>query len=159
MACICFYRYERRQNGTLLLGTDLGISTYTGYQDNGQSYRFKYFSPSLTFGDPSRLKFIKKIKPTVVGASGEVASIKFAYDFKETFQSVTFNVPDTAVSSEFNVAQFNIDKFSESTQAATQKSLNTSGSGSTVVGLGADIDGFLLSLQEINILALIGKTV
>jgi hypothetical protein len=40
-----------------------------------------------------------------------------------------------------------------------RKALNATGSGSTVVvGLEADIDGNALSLQEINILALIGKT-
>jgi hypothetical protein len=155
-----FTSYERRQSGTLFVGSSKGISTYTGFQDDGASYRFKYYSPSLTFGDPSKLKFIKKIKPTVVGASGEIASIKYAYDFKESYQSVTFNVPNVATSSEYNVAEFNIDEYSESTQSATQKRLNATGSGTTVVvGLEADIDGFSLSLQEINILALIGKTV
>ena len=155
-----FTAYERRQNGTLFVGSSKGISTYTGFQDDGASYRFKYYSPSLTFGDPSKLKFIKKIKPTVVGASGEIASIKYAYDFRESYQSVTFNIPNVATSSEYNVAEFNIDEYSESSQSATQKRLNATGSGSTVVvGLEADIDGFSLSLQEINILALIGKTV
>lgn len=60
MAFICFTSYERLEDGTLYVGTVDGISEYKGYQDNTDSYRFKYYSPSLTFGDPSRLKFIKK---------------------------------------------------------------------------------------------------
>jgi hypothetical protein len=135
------------------------ISEYKGYQDNGESFRFKYYSPSLTFGDASKLKFIKKIKPTIIGASGEVASIKFAYDFDETYRSVAFNVPSAGAGAEFNVAKFNIDEYSGTTQQVVRKALNATGSGSTVVvGLEADIDGNALSLQEINILALIGKT-
>ncbi len=52
-----FTSYARKEDGTLLIGNGNGISTYTGYQDNGESYRFKYYSPGLTFGDPSRLKY------------------------------------------------------------------------------------------------------
>jgi hypothetical protein len=44
--------------------------------------------------------------------------------------------------------------------STTRKALNASGNGSTiVVGLEADINGSALSLQEINILALLGRTV
>jgi hypothetical protein len=44
--------------------------------------------------------------------------------------------------------------------STTRKALNAGGSGSTVVvGLEADVNGSALSLQEINILALVGKTV
>jgi len=155
-----FSAYERLQNGKLYVGSDQGISEYKGYQDNGESFRFKYYSPSLTFGDASKLKFIKKIKPTIIGASGEVASIKFAYDFDGTYRSVAFNVPSAGAGAEFNVAKFNIDEYSGTTQQVVRKALNATGSGSTVVvGLEADIDGNALSLQEINILALVGKTV
>ena len=41
---------------------------------------------------------------------------------------------------------------------ANQKVVNATGNGTTVVvGLEADINGSALSLQEINVLALIGK--
>ena len=44
-------------------------------------------------------------------------------------------------------------------ELTNQRSLNAVGSGTTVVvGLESDINGFALSLQEINLLALIGKT-
>jgi hypothetical protein len=73
---------------------------------------------------------------------------------------VAFNIPSAGVASEFNVAQFNIDEYSGTTQQVVRKALNATGSGSTVVvGLEADINGNALSLQEINILALVGKTV
>ena len=160
-----FTAYERLEDGTLYIGSDQGISTYSGYQDNNQSYRFRYYSPSLTFGDPSRLKFIKKIKPTIIGSDNATAFIKLAYDFSETYKNVTFTIPQATTVAEFNVNEFGansspLSEFSGESKQIIKKGLNGSGSGSTVVvGLESDINGSELSLQEINILALVGKTV
>ena len=159
-----FTAYERLEDGTLYIGSDQGVSTYSGYQDNNQSYRFRYYSPSLTFGDPSRLKFIKKIKPTIIGSDNAIAFIKLAYDFRETYKNVTFTIPQATTVAEFNVNEFGansspLSEFSGESKQIIRKGLNGSGSGSTVVvGLESDINGSELSLQEINILALIGKT-
>jgi hypothetical protein len=157
-----FTAYERLTNGTLYVGTTNGVSEYKGYSDNGSSYRFKYFSPSLTFGDPSRLKILKKIKPTLVGANSAAVFMKFAYDFGTTFSTTEFTVGDQQPAF-FNVNEFgtNSSPLSEFTggRLTNQRSLNAVGSGtSVVVGLESDINGFALSLQEINLLALIGKT-
>jgi hypothetical protein len=160
-----FTAYERLEDGTLHIGSTEGIGTYSGYQDNGQSYRFKYYSPSLTFGDPSKLKFIKKIKPTIIGPSNATAFIKLAYDFSETYKNVTFTIPQATTVAEFNVSEFGansnpLSQFSGESKQIVRKGLNGSGSGSTVVvGLESDINGSELSLQEINILALLGKTI
>lgn len=157
-----FTAYERLESGELYIGSTEGISQYAGYQDNGQSYRFKYYSPSLTFGDPTKLKFIKKIKPTIIGASNVSAFVKFAYDFSESYKTVTFTIPQSSTVAEFNTstAEFNISEFSSDSKQIIRKGLNGTGSGSTVVvGLESDINGSELSLQEINILALLGKTI
>jgi hypothetical protein len=159
-----FTAYERLEDGTLYIGSTEGISTYSGYQDNNQSYRFRYYSPSLTFGDPSKLKFIKKIKPTIIGSDNATAFIKLAYDFSETYRNVTFTIPQATTVAEFNVNEFGansspLSEFSGESKQIVRKGLNGTGSGSTVVvGLESDINGSELSLQEINILALIGKT-
>ena len=154
-----FTAYERLDDGTLYVGSDQGISTYSGYQDNGESFRFRYYSPSLTFGDASRLKFIKKIKPTIIGSSNADAFIKYSYDFSESYRNVTFRIPAASDVAEYNVAEFNIAEFSGASQQVIRRALNATGSGSTVVvGVESDIDGAELSLQEINILALVGKT-
>ena len=158
-----FTAYARLQDGSLYIGSDDGISEYEGYSDNGTSYRFKYFSPSLTFGDVSRLKILKKVKPTLVGANSATVFMKFAYDFGTAFRTTEFTVGNQ------NPAFFNVNEFgtnssplSEFTggELTNQRSLNAVGNGSTVVvGLESDINGFALSLQEINLLALMGKTV
>ena len=155
-----FKSYGRKSDGTLLIGTSAGIGSYSGYQDNNASYRMRYFSPSLTFGDPSRLKMVKKLRPTLVGGSSTNVSLKWSYDFSEIFSSQNISLGsqnpaffNTGTESEYNVAEFS------GGAEITRKSINANGFGSVVtIGLEADISGEAISIQEINVLSLIGKT-
>ena len=155
--------YDRAEDGTLYIGNSDGICQYTGYSDNNAKYRFKYYSPSLTFGDPTRLKLVKKIKPTLIGSNNASAFIYFGYDFETTYRATEFAIGNQTPAY-FDVNEFgtNSSPLSEFTggELTTQKNLNATGNGATVVvGLEADINGFALSLQEINVQALLGKTV
>ena len=151
-----FSSYARKENGDLLIGTSNGISQYTGYEDNGATYRFKYYSPSLTFGDASRIKILKKLKPTLVGANNASVFIKWAYDFKSNYATAEFTVGDQ-ITGFYGVSEYTTVEFTGGA-LTNQRSLNATGYGtSIVVGLEADIKGSQLSLQEINVMALIGK--
>ena len=151
-----FSSYAREENGDLLIGTSNGISQYTGYEDNGATYRFKYYSPSLTFGDASRIKILKKLKPTLVGANNASVFIKWAYDFKSNYATAKFTVGDQ-ITGFYGVSEYTTVEFTGGA-LTNQRSLNATGYGtSIVVGLEADIKGSQLSLQEINVMALIGK--
>ena len=151
-----FTSFTRLENGTLHIGTTDGISTYTGYSDNGLGYRFKYYSPSLTFGDSSRVKILKKLKPTLVGANNATVFMKWAYDFDTTYATTEFTV-GTQITGFFGESEYTTVEFTGG-QLTNQRSLNTTGYGTSVqVGLESEIDGSPLSLQEINVMALIGK--
>ena len=151
-----FTSFTRLENGTLHIGTTSGISTYTGYSDNGLGYRFKYYSPSLTFGDSSRVKILKKLKPTLVGANNATVFMKWAYDFDTTYATTEFTV-GTQITGFFGESEYTTVEFTGG-QLTNQRSLNTTGYGTSVqVGLESEIDGSPLSLQEINVMALIGK--
>ena len=151
-----FTAYTRLDNGDFYIGTSEGISEYTGYQDNGLGYRFKYYSPSLTFGDSSRIKILKKLKPTLVGANNATVFMKWAYDFKGTYATAEFTVGDQ-ITGFFGESEYTTVEFTGGA-LTNQRSLNATGYGtSVVVGLEAEIDGSQLSLQEINVMALIGK--
>ena len=151
-----FTSYTRQEDGDLLIGTSEGISTYAGYKDNNNSYRFKYYSPSLTFGDSSKIKILKKLKPTLVGANNATVFLKWAYDFKGVYSTAEFTVGDQ-ITGFFGESEFTTVEFTGGA-LTNQKSLNATGYGtSVVVGLEADIDGSQLSLQEINVMALLGK--
>ena len=152
-----FTSYGRKDDGTLLIGTGEGISEYSGYRDNGEPYRFKYYSPGLTFGDPSRLKILKKLRPTIVGANSAIMFLKWAYDFGTFFKTSEFTVGNQ-VTGYFNESEFNSTAEFTGGDLTSRRGINTTGGGGVItIGLEADIDGSGLSLQEINVLALMGK--
>jgi len=153
-----FTCFERKGDGTLLIGSSLGIGEYSGFQDNGGSYRFKYYSPELSFGDPSKLKFLKKLRPTVVGGSGLNVFVKWAYDFGSSYNTAFLTLENESSAEfgkdEYTVAQFTADILT------SKEAVNTNGSGGTLsIGVETNINGEELSIQEINVLALIGKTI
>ena len=153
-----FTSYVRQANGTLLIGSEHGIGKYSGFQDNSNSYRFKYTSPELSFGDPAKLKFLKKLNPTILGGKDSVVTMRWAYNFNSAsaVEEITLVGPTLA---EFNVAEFNEDEFTSGLFIA-RPSVNASGSGGTLsINMESDIDGKEMSLQEINVLALTGKTI
>lgn len=59
----------------------------------------------------------------------------------------------------YNEGEFNIGQFSTGEFVTTALGVNANGSGSSVsINMEADINGEELSLQEINVLALVGRT-
>ena len=146
-----------RIGGDMLIGYAGGIGTYSGYTDDGDAYRLTYKSPELSLGDTAQLKFIKKIRPTLIGDVGQPVTLRWGYDFDSTVGSASFT-PSLAGVAEFGSAQFNIGEFSSGTLAIRQ-SLNANGSGTTVsVTLESDVNGNELSIQEINMLLLTGRS-
>ena len=180
-----FKSYERKPDGTLYIGSAQGVGEYVDYSDNGESYRFRYYSPGLTFGDPSKLKILKKLRPTIVGANSAAVIIYWGYDLTTEYRSTQFTVGNqipfyfsspTNAQDDF-IAAGGLSEYSEPRDAqdepigagglaqftggalTSRRQINTTGGGSVVtIGLESDINGFPLSLQEINVLALIGKT-
>lgn len=161
------------RDGTLLVGTSEGIGEYSGYSDNGNAYDFRYKSPALSFGDSSRLKMIKKIKTTLVGGSGRSATVTWEYDFENQGGSSVFNIPlgslaeydDNPDGLSSGIAEYNdpanpvsdVAEYS-SGRLVTRKSINANGTGEVVsIGINVPINGSEFSVQEMNILATIGK--
>lgn len=154
-----FTCYERKQNGTLLIGSSLGIGLYSGYLDNAKTYRFQYTSPELSFGDITKLKFLKKLRPVIIGGSGADIYTKWSYDFKSASGTSFISLP-TQATAYFNESEFNIGQFSLGELVTSKLSVNANGSGTSLsINMEADINGEELSLQEINVLALLGRTI
>ena len=149
---------SRDVNGTLYIGTTDGICTYDTYLDGASSYVMKYYSPNLTFGDSSRLKILKKMRPTIIGGSGSVINFRWGYDFTGNFKTSSYTLTIAGIS-EYGVDEFGIGEFSSGT-VSTTVNINTTGDGaSVVVGMEAEITGSFVSLQEYNIWSMIGKLV
>ena len=106
--------------------------------------------------DSERIKILKKLKPTLVGANSSVVFMKWAYDFATTYATAEFTV-GTQITGFYGESEYTTVEFTGG-QLTNQRSLNTTGYGTSVqVGLESEIDGSPLSLQEINVMALIGK--
>ena len=154
---INFTSFERATDGTVYIGSSDGIGTYSNYLDNGETYRFKYYSPGLTFGDPSKLKLLKKLKPTIVGGNNSTVFLNWAYDFSTNYSSASYVLNDQ-VPAYFGIAEFNVDAFAGGV-LTNRRAVNATGNGSIItIGMESDINGSAFSIQEINVLALIGKT-
>jgi hypothetical protein len=153
-----FKCFERLRSGTVYIGTSDGVGTYSGYQDKSEAYRFRYYSPGLTFGDPSKTKMLKKIRPTFVNDGNLTISLYWGYDLNDRYSSASLSATGT-VKSYFNVDEFNIAEFAGSA-TNTRKQINTTGAGTIItIGVEADINGSELSIQEINVLALLGRVI
>jgi len=154
-----FTSFSRLEDGTLYIGTTEGISEYKGYTDNDEKFRFKYYSPGLTFGDAARIKMLKKIKPTIVGSNAADVFLKWAYDFSTFYKTERLDLLGGGVVGEYGTSEFNsVAQYTTGDLITSRRNVNATGYGNSVsVGMEADINGFALSLQEINVLAMIGK--
>ena len=149
--------FERLIDGTLYVGTSEGIASYSGYTDGGATYIMKYYSPHLTFGDASKIKFLKKMRPTIIGGNSTTLTFKWGYGFNNSFKSSSVSLENFGAFPFYGQAQFGIAEYSGGSQYIVPN-INTNGSGTNiVVGLEAPVTD-LISLQEFNIYTLIGKT-
>jgi len=152
-----FKSFARDRDGTIYIGTTDGIGKYDGFDDNNLSYIFRYSSPGLTFGDPSKIKILKKIRPTIIGGNNTDIVLSWTYDFSVQANTSRFRVGSTNPAffgvSEYTQAEFSLGDL------ISRKSLNCTGNGTVItVGLQTEVNGTSISLQEMNVLALIGKT-
>lgn len=153
-----FKCFTRDNAGILYVGSELGVGSYSGYTDNGSAYTLTYLSNPLTFGDPSKLKFLKKIIPTVISGASTAAYVKWSYDFSEVYKSELIPIGTFSTAAEYGIAEYGIAEYSSAGSDITKSSINTTGQGTVVtVGIEATISLGSFSLQEFNIQALLGR--
>jgi hypothetical protein len=146
------------RNDTLLIGKAGYIAAYTGYTDNGSSYRYQYFTNHTDFGAPDVTSILKRMSAKVIGGSDQAVSMKWAYDFSGNFYPQTLTIP-TAGTAEYGTAEYG-EADSEYSAGAITTTLMCypTGSGKVVqVGIEADIEGSALSVQKLEVQAKNGK--
>lgn len=150
--CFCY-----KVDGTMLIGKTGYVGQYTGYQDNGSSYRFQYFTNHTDLGAPSYISILKRLSIVVIGGSNQYVTIKWGYDFTGNYQAANVKIPTQGVYY-YGVAEYNTTaEYSGGTSLQTLKVYPT-GSGKVIqTGYEADINGSALSIQKIEIQAKNGK--
>jgi hypothetical protein len=143
---------------SLLIGKAGYIGQYSGYQDNGSSYRFQYFTNHTDLGTPSVSSVLKKLSVVVIGGSNQYITIKWGYDFKENYLAQNSKIPTQGVA-QFGISEYNTAgvEYADGITLQTLVAYPT-GSGKVIqTGYEANINGSALSIQKIEIQAKNGK--
>jgi len=135
-----------------------GLARYTGYQDNGESYRMVYFTNYFDLGAASQTKILKRLSMTVIGATGQDFVVKSGFDYSDQYNSYPLTVR-TGVVYEYSVAEYNESEYSGGTLVDTVRAPG-SGSGSVLqLGFEADLNGGALSIQKMDVYVKQGRTI
>ena len=147
-----------KRDGTLLMGKTGYIASYSNYTDNGNSYTFSYYTNHTDLGTPVAISILKKLSVVLIGGSDQYVTMKWGYDFAESYYSQAVKIPSQGVSY-YGISEYNIAKYAGGIALQTLKTYPT-GSGKIVqTGYESDINGFSLSIQKIEIQAKQGKIV
>ena len=94
-----------------------------------------------------------------MGGRGADIFLRWSYDFKSKTGTSDITLSTQAKAS-FNESEFNIGQFSTGEFITSALGVNANGSGGSIsIDMEADINGEELSLQEINVLATVGRTI
>ena len=146
----------RTQSGQVYFGKLSGIARYTGYVDNTSSYLLEYFSNPLGFGQPAVLKFLKKFALTVITDTSMDVVLNWSFDYSTAYTKRTISLTSVA-GGEFSIAEYSLAQYGGG-GAIVRPSVNASGSGSLVtVGIQVEVNGGSFSIQQLDILALLGR--
>lgn len=154
------------QDGTIYLGTNDGISKYSGAQDNGNYYMFRYYTRDLDFGEGHRMKFPKQVDWIIIDGSGQLATTYWAYDFTKWFKKEPFTLnvgvydKYNTEGDEYNLTAIDPDDPTEyyGAGAFSRYKTNINGQGNYLqVGIEIKVNGYLVSLQNLQIQTLLGR--
>jgi hypothetical protein len=145
-----------KRDGTLLLGQIGYIGEYEGYLDNASTYRFAYYTNHADLGDPNVTSILKRISVVVIGGSNQFLTLKWGFDFSENYLSQNVQIP-AQNTYEYGIAEYNIAEYAGGVALQTLYGQG-SGSGKIVqTGYEADVNGYPLSIQKIEIQAKNGR--
>lgn len=142
----------------LYMGMAGYIGEHTGYLDDASTYIMTWYSTHMKLGEPNHEAILKKIDTVTVGGNGQIINLYYAYDFSTAYQTNNIIIPNNA-SAHYGVAHYNYAHYAMVTNTINLGA-NIGGAGKIVqIGISAEINGFQLSFQKIDIFAKVGKLV
>ena len=141
-----WYSTDRR----MLMGFAGYIGHYTGYNDNGSTYPFIYYTNYFDFQTPTTEKILKKIGYTVAGGVNQRITVKWGFDYANNYRSEV-TVAGSQIVYEYGIAEYGIAEYTGGVDI-DQKRVNTNGRGKIIqIGFETDVDGQALSIQKIDV--------
>ena len=142
----------------LLFGQTTGVAEYSGYTDDGVTYRMLYYTNYFDFDQPTTVKILKSVGITLIGGSGQAFTVKAGTDYSDEYRSYNAIVKQTALS-EYNVGEYNIAEFTGGGGTDRIK-LSIGGSGSVIqLGFETEIGGNEVSIQKFDLYIKTGRVI
>jgi hypothetical protein len=133
----------------LYLGKDGYIGNYTGYTDNSASYRMSYYTNWFDFNQPTVEKILKSIGITFIGGRGVSVSLKWAFDYSESYQSQVYTLANPSVA-EYGIAEYGIAEYTAGVVFDNTRT-QVGGTGRVLqLGIEAMIVGSEISVQKMD---------
>jgi len=143
--------YHYSIDGVLYLGKPGALAKYSGYTDNGVSYRMTYYSPWIDFGDPVRTSILKRIVMSVIGVTTQALTYKWGFDYIGLTNAQNTSIGNSVPSGEYNIAEYAIAEYSRNL-TVRNVSVNGKGSGKVLqVGVECQISGYPVSIQRVDV--------
>ena len=142
------YLYTKTRQ--VLIGKTGFVGMYSGYTDNGTTYRMSYYTAWMDFGKPMALSILKNIKMVILGAQNQDVVFKWGFDYTSGIGSETSTLGAVTVA-EYGVAEYNIAEYNANLMT-NLVSLPAGGSGKVVqVGFEAQLSSYAISIQKIDV--------
>lgn len=145
------------RNKEVLMGFAGYLGYYTGQLDNTATYRLQYMSNYIDFGQPMKVKILKKVGFTFIGGNNAPVSVKYGFDYLPSFQSRSIVMGNQSLS-EWGTAEWGLDEWTGGIVFDNQR-IQASGSGNVVqFGIETVINNFELSIQKMDVFVKMGRT-
>lgn len=146
-----------------------GIAEYMGYTDNTASYDMTYYTNHFDMGNSSATKILKNMNVTLIGATGQPFTIKIGTDYSSIYTSYSYTLSAGLAAQEYNPAgtsplptngaEYGLSEYAGG--VATESVRAAIGGSARILQAGFEttIDGGIMSLQKLDILTKIGRTI
>ena len=145
-------------NKNVFFFQEKGVAQYRGYKDNNANYNLRYRTNYLDFGDASRLKLLKKLNITTIGGVGQEVYVSPAFDYQEALDPFIFTLSGSPVF-EFNVGEYTVATYSTGLSTNNTKA-SVGGTGNILqLQFVAEIIGFPLAIQKVDLFMKQGRVI
>lgn len=150
----------RKADGKLVMSlrsTKGKVGTYEGNKDDAASYVFDYESGWFDLTGQNYLLMLKRIKGLFFINGNTSATIKWGFDFKTTLNTKPLTLEGVGSGAQWGISEFGIGEFSGGV-SLSEKKVAGFGTGSFIkVGTTATINGGEYAVQQLDLMAKIGR--
>lgn len=156
-------------SGTVLyFGMQGGLGQYSGYSDNGSTYRMEYFTANTDFGSPFTLKLLKKAKVIVIASGSQDIVFKYGFDYKSDFSSRVYTKDFSGATAQYGISEYTslpgqtgyVQSEYSSGVSLAEIDVNLGGSGKILqFGVEATVESAPINLQQMTVYIKAGKMI